>query len=106
MGVCGKVVSSSSREESKQRLCTRSSFQIPNVLRVPIYSALRSLIFLRALLQYQGLGWRERGGEREEGRARRGLGRAVQGLGGYGENLGFYPREVRGLEGCGQREGT
>lgn len=45
-------------------------------------------------------------GREGEGRTERGLGRTAQGPGDHGENLGFYPREVRGLEGCGQEEGT
>ena len=44
---------------------------------------------------------REGGGQGREGMGE-GMGQVVQGL---GEDLGFYPREVRALEGCGQKRG-
>ena len=47
----------------------------------------------------------ERGGEREEGRAGRGQGRSYRALWAMGKTWAFTLREVRALEGCGQRRG-
>ena len=53
------------------------------------------------------LGQSERREEREEGKARRGWGQVMQDLVGHGEDLGFDPpREMRALEGYGQRRGV
>lgn len=41
--------------------------------------------------------------EREEGRAGREWGRSCRVLGAMGRTRAFTPREVRALEGCGQR---
>lgn len=92
-------MSPSSGEESKQRLCTRSSFQIPNVFKVPIYSADRPFIFSEHVLSTRAWAGRKREG-REGGE---GMGQVVQRARG-GEDLGGYPRQGRALEGCGQRE--
>ena len=45
----------------------------------------------------------ERGGEREEGRAGRGLGRSCRALWAVGRTWAFTWKEVGALEGCGQR---